>query len=50
MNEMLITTFNLADILDLLCSSLGVLESSMQINFMIDIIWVMEQYKLTNNQ
>lgn len=36
--------------LDLLCPSLGVLESSLQINFMIDIVWLMEQYYQTNNQ
>ncbi|KAF5302230.1 hypothetical protein FQA39_LY10269 [Lamprigera yunnana] len=30
---------------DLLCPSLGELKCSLQINFMIDIAWLMEQYK-----
>ncbi|XP_017775871.1 PREDICTED: probable tyrosyl-DNA phosphodiesterase [Nicrophorus vespilloides] len=31
---------------DLLCPSLGVLNCSMQINFMIDIQWLLQQYKV----
>lgn len=31
---------------DLLCPSLGELESSLQMNFMIDIMWLMEQYEI----
>lgn len=30
---------------DLLCPSLGELKSSLQFNFMIDIMWLMEQYE-----
>lgn len=33
---------------DLLCPSLGDLKCSLQINFMIDIMWLMEQYKARN--
>lgn len=33
-----------AYILDLLCPSLGEIKCSLQINFMIDIMWLMEQY------
>lgn len=33
---------------DLLCPSLGNLKCSLQINFMIDIMWLMEQYKARN--
>ncbi|KAJ3650648.1 hypothetical protein Zmor_016734 [Zophobas morio] len=33
---------------DLLCPSLGQLKCSLQINFMIDIGWLMEQYKARN--
>lgn len=33
---------------DLLCPSLGELKSSLQINFMIDIMWLMERYRERN--
>ncbi|KAL3266588.1 hypothetical protein HHI36_010752 [Cryptolaemus montrouzieri] len=33
---------------DLLCPSLGKLKCTLQINFMIDIMWLMEQYKARN--
>lgn len=36
--------------IDLLCPSLGQLKTSLQINFMIDIMWLMEQYKARNLQ
>lgn len=37
-------------ILDLLCPSLGELKCSLQINFMIDIDWLLKQYKARNLQ
>lgn len=36
---------NSVQITDLLCPSLGNLKCSLQINFMIDIMWLMEQYE-----
>ncbi|XP_030766890.1 probable tyrosyl-DNA phosphodiesterase [Sitophilus oryzae] len=33
---------------DLLCPSLGTLKCSLQINFMIDIDWLLKQYKIRN--
>lgn len=36
---------NSITITDLLCPSLGKLRNSLQINFMIDIMWLMEQYE-----
>ncbi|KAK9876580.1 hypothetical protein WA026_013960 [Henosepilachna vigintioctopunctata] len=33
---------------DILCPSLGKLKCTLQINFMIDIMWLMEQYKIKN--
>lgn len=34
--------------IDLLCPSLGKLKNSLQINFMIDIMWLIEQYEAQN--
>lgn len=33
---------------DILCPSLGKLKCSLQINFMIDVMWLLEQYKTKN--
>ncbi|XP_044747626.1 probable tyrosyl-DNA phosphodiesterase [Coccinella septempunctata] len=33
---------------DILCPSLGKLKCTLQINFMIDVMWLMEQYKARN--
>lgn len=41
---------NSIQITDLLCPSLGNLKCSLQINFMIDIMWLMEQYAHTGNE
>ncbi|XP_049825811.1 probable tyrosyl-DNA phosphodiesterase isoform X2 [Aethina tumida] len=37
---------NSATFTDILCPSLGKLEESLQINFMLDINWLLEQYKV----
>ncbi|CAH0560746.1 unnamed protein product [Brassicogethes aeneus] len=40
--------FNSATFTDILCPSLGELTDSLQVNFMIDISWLLEQYKARN--
>ncbi|XP_065158856.1 probable tyrosyl-DNA phosphodiesterase [Atheta coriaria] len=42
------TGYNCIAFPDLICPSLGILEKSLQINFMLDIDWLIDQYEVHN--
>lgn len=40
--------YNCISFPDLICPSIGILEKSLQLNFMIDVSWLIEQYQVHN--